>query len=136
LAWKSHLYDQRQSLRRLPSFSDCAIQHPAGVEGFDPRIMAASATIRYTLEEEWLLIKGKSTKAIRAGQQFPDLAHDLVYGSFRQRFYGSEHCHGCQLMRAAADGASKLGSPGVWRQLGTIHHISVVTQALTSLAWP
>jgi hypothetical protein len=136
LAWKSHLYDQRQNLPRLPTFSDCVIQHPAGVEGFDPRIMAASAAVRYTLEGEWLLIKGRSTKAIRAGEQFPDLAHELVYGSFRSRFYGSDHCNGCQLMKAAADGAPSLGSAGVWRQMGTIHHLSVVTQALASLPWP
>lgn len=98
--------------------------------------MAASASIRYTLEKEWLLIKGKSTKVIRAGKQFPDLAHELVYGKFRSRFYGSDHCNGCQLSKAAADGASRLGSPGVWRLLGTIHHLSVVTQALASLPWP
>ena len=135
LAWKIHLYDQRQNLPRLPTFSDCVIQHPAGVEGFDPRIMAAAASVRYTLEKEWLLIKGRSTKAIRAGEQFPDLAHELVYGSLRSRFYGSDHCNGCQLMKAAADGSPSLGSAGVWRQLGTIHHLSVVTQALASLPW-
>lgn len=136
LAWKVHLYDQRQNSRRLPTFSDCAIQHPAGVEGFDPRIMAASASIRYTLEKDWLLIKGQSTRSSRAGEQLPALAHELVYGNFRPKFYGSDHCNGCQLMKAAADGAPRLGSPGVWRQLGTIHHISVVTQALASLPWP
>jgi hypothetical protein len=136
LAWKGQLYDQRQNLGRLPTFSDCAIQHPAGVEGFAPRIMAASASVRYALEMEWLLIKGRSTKAIRAGKQFPGLAHELVYGNFRSSFYGSDHCNGCQLMKAAADGAPSLGSAGVWRQLGTIHHLSVVTQALASLPWP
>jgi hypothetical protein len=133
LAWKRHLYDQRQNLTRLPTFSDCAIQHPAGVEGFDPRIMAASASVRYTLEKEWLLIKGKSTKRILPSKQFPDLASELVHGTFRSRFFGLNHCNGCRLMTAAADGAPSLGSPGTWRQLGTIHHLSVVTQALASL---
>lgn len=136
LAWKEHLYNRRQYLARLPSFSDCAIQYPAGVEGFDPRIMAVSASVRYTLETEWLLIKGQSTKSIRAGIQFPGLAHELVYGSFRSHFYGTQHCKGCELMKAAADGVPSLGSAEVWRQLGTIHHLSVVTQAVVSLPWP
>ena len=136
LAWKRHLYDERNNIPRLPTFSDCVIQHPAGVEGFDPRIMPVSAAIRYTLENEWLLIKGESTKAIRAGEQFPALAPELVYGNFRSSFYGSDHCNGCHAMKAAADGAPSLGSAGVWRQLGTIHHLSVVTQALASLPWP
>ena len=136
LAWKRHLYDERNNIPRLPTFSDCVIQHPAGVEGFDSRIMPVSAAIRYTLENEWLLIKGESTKAIRAGEQFPALAHKLVYGNFRSSFCGSDHCNGCHAMKAAADGAPSLGSAGVWRQLGTIHHLSVVTQALASLPWP
>lgn len=136
LAWRSHLYDQRQDIRRLPTFSDCAIQHPSGVEGFDFRIMAASASIRYTLEEEWLLIKGQSTKVVRVGDQFPDLARKLVYGELQSRYFGESHCAGCQLMKAAADGAPGLGSAGKWRQLCTTHHLSVVAQALASLPWP
>ena len=34
LAWK-HLRDGGRWVR-VPTYSDCAIQHPAGVEGFDP----------------------------------------------------------------------------------------------------
>jgi hypothetical protein len=56
IAWRDHLYARRHGFPRLPTFSDCAIQHPLGVEGFDPRIMQVSASIRYTLEEAWLLI--------------------------------------------------------------------------------
>lgn len=136
LAWKNYLYGNRADLQRLPTFSDCAIQHPAGVEGFDPRIMPVSASIRYSLENDWLLIKGHSTRASRPGEQFPALARELVYGNLRSHFYGSVHCNGCEFMKAAADGATGLGSAGVWRQLGTIHHLSVVIQALGSLPWP
>lgn len=136
VAWKNHLYGRREGLQRLPTFSDCAIQHPAGVENFDPRTMQASASIRYTVEAEWLLIKGQGTKSKRPGEQFPALARKLVSGNFRSNFLGQGHCSGCASMRAAADGAPKLGSLGVWRQLGTTHHISVVTQALASLPWP
>lgn len=136
MAWRNYIYDQRNNLPRLPTFSDCVIQHPAGVEGYDPRIMAASAAIRYALEKEWLLIKGKSTNRILPSKQFPGLARELVNGDYKLRFLGAEHCKGCQLMKDAADGAPKLGSPEAWRRLGTIHHLSVVTQALASLPWP
>ncbi len=136
VAWRDNLYSRRNSLQRLPTFSDCAIQRPEGVEGFDPVRMQVSASIRYSLEEEWLLIKGQSTRSKRPGEQFPELARKLVYGSLRPRFYGVNHCNGCGLMKAAADGEPGLGSAEAWRQLGTIHHISVVTQALASLPWP
>lgn len=42
------------------------------------RIMAVSASIRYTLPEEWLLIKGESTRRTPAVRQFPALATKLV----------------------------------------------------------
>ena len=55
LAWRDGLYLRRSSLQRLPTFSDCAIQHPVGVENFDPTYMQVSATVRYALDEAWLL---------------------------------------------------------------------------------
>jgi hypothetical protein len=136
IAWRDHLHAIRQSFVRLPTFSDCAIQHPLGVEGFDPKTMQVSASIRYTLSDAWLLIKGQSTRFVRPGTQFPDLATRLVYGHLRGHFLGAIHCEGCNSMKAAADGAFGIGSAEAWRRLGTIHHISMVMDGLGSLPWP
>lgn len=136
LAWKNHLYASRHGLSRLPTFSDYAIQHPAGVEGFDPKTMQVSAAIRYTLADDWLLIKGESTRFKRPVSQFPALATRLVYGHLRNHFAGAAHCDGCASMKAAADGAPRLGSAEAWRRLGTIHHISTVMQGLALLPLP
>lgn len=135
-AWRDGLHTRRREVLRLPTFSDCAIQHPAGVEGFDPRVMQVSAAVRYTLPEAWLLIKGVGTRVIPPSVQFPNLATQLVYGHLKPSFAGESHCSGCKLMKAAADGASKLGSAEVWRRLGTIHHITSVVQGLESLPLP
>jgi hypothetical protein len=136
LAWRDRLHSARQSLVRLPTYSDYAIQHPLGVEGFDFRFMQVSATIRYTKEEHWLLVKGESTRSVTPSLQFPALATRLVYGHLQQHFAGSAHCRGCQSMKAAADGASRYGSAGAWRKLGTIHHLATVMQGLGNLNWP
>lgn len=136
ISWRDHLHLERQYLTRLPSFSDCAIQHPLGVEGFDPRIMQVSASIRYTLSDQWLLIKGESTRFRPPSVQFPQLATRLVYGHLQSHFAGAAHCAGCALMKSAADGAPGLGSAEAWRKLGTVHHISTVMQGLGSLPWP
>lgn len=136
LAWRDHLHANRHALARLPTYSDYAIQHPRGVEGFDPRMMQVSATIRYTTAEHWLLVKGESTRSTLPSSQFPLLATRLVYGHLQQHFAGSSHCIGCQLIKAAADGASGYGSAAAWRKLGTVHHLSAVTQGLENLAWP
>ena len=134
-AWRDSLHEHRHAIPRVPSFSDCAIQHPRGVEGFDPRIMQVSASIRYTRPEEWLLIKGEGTRANPAKLQFPALATQLVYGHLRPHFAGPSHCRGCFLIKAAADGAAGMGSAEPWRRVGTAHHITMVVQALESLSW-
>jgi hypothetical protein len=136
IAWRDHLHARRNSLVRLPAFSDCAIQHPTGVEDFDFRTMQVSASIRYALSEAWLLVKGHSTRITRPGHQFPDLATRLVYGHLRTEFAGPAHCEGCRSIKAAANLAEGFGSAEVWRRLGTIHHIAMVMQGLASLPWP
>ena len=135
LAWK-YLHGERVRLARLPAFSDCAIQRPEGVEGFDFRLMEISAVVRYTMTEEWLLIKGQSTRRIPAKYQFPDLATRLVYGYLKRSFQGDSHCAGCRQAKRAADGDGGFGSAEVWRRLGTIHHITTVIEGLARLSWP
>jgi hypothetical protein len=136
IAWRTALYSVRHSLQRLPTFSDCAIQHPKGVEGFNPLIMPFSPAVRYTLPEQWLLIKGESYRRTPMSEQLPSLARMLVYGDLQMYFAGEAHCMGCRLIKAAADGAPRLGSMEAWRRLGTIHHISEVINGLASLTWP
>jgi len=136
LAWCNSIYGRRSSRPRVPTFSDCVIQHPSGVEGFDPRIMTISASIRYTLPDKWLLVKGESARRTLPSVQFPRLATQLVYGHLKRHYAGEDHCQGCASMKAAADGVKGFGSAEVWRRLGTIHHITRVVEDLESLTWP
>lgn len=136
VAWRDHLHARQSELVRLPTFSDCAIQHPKGVEDFDFRTMQVSASIRYATPNDWLLIKGESTRVTLPSVQFPALGTKLVYGHLRPSFAGREHCEGCKLMKAAADRADGYGSAEAWRRLGTIHHIAVAVQGLGDLPWP
>lgn len=136
IAWRDRLYGRRGTLARLPTFSDCGIQHPSGVEDFDPRTMPTSAAIRYTLDDAWLLVKGESTRTRRPGLQFPELATALVYGHLSQHFNGTAHCAGCTGAKACADGRGGFDSAGSWRYLGTTHHIIKVMEGLDSLTWP
>ena len=136
LAWRDVLYRGRAQIDRLPTFSDCGIQYPKGVEGFDPRFMQVSASIRITQSDQWLLVKGVSTEAVPAAVQFPGLATRLVYGDLKPFFAGIEHCAGCAQMADAANGLPKLGTAEVWRKLGTIHHLTRAVEMISSLTWP
>ena len=82
-------------------------------------------------------MKGESTRKIPPSIQFPQLATRLVYGQLQSAFAGVQHCIGCQQAKDSADSAKGLGSPEVWRRIGTIHHITTVVQDdLASLQWP
>ena len=135
-AWRAALYARRHDIERLPAFGDCAIQHPSGVEGFDPKTMQASAAVRYTLEEDWLLIKGRGTRFAPPSTQFPNLARRLASGDLKAHYAGRSHCLGCTGISDCANRAPSLGSPEAWRRLGTIHHVTTVVQALAGLPWP
>jgi hypothetical protein len=135
ICWKG-LYDTRTTLDRLPSFSDCAIQHPDGVEGFDPKTMAASAAARYTAANSWLLVKGESTKIKKPSGQFLKIAKEIVSNKHGHHYSGVNHCTGCRMINDAANGAPKLGSLEKWRLIGSIHHVSTVLKDLSALHWP
>jgi hypothetical protein len=135
LAWRDGLHARRASIPRLPTYSDGAIQHPKGVEGFDPIRMQAPAAIRYTAGDSWLLIKGKSVRK-EPTLQFRSMARKLVYGDLRSAFYGAEHCNGCAAIKNAADGVGKFSTLEAWRRFGTAHHITTVVQDLGGLTWP
>lgn len=135
VAWKG-LHCQRANLSRLPSFGDCAIQHPKGVEDFDPRTMAASASARYATGDHWLLVKGESTKVKKSSIQFPKIAKSIVTNQHGNHYKGAQHCTGCNMINDAANGVPKLGSPEVWRRIGTIHHITAALTDLNALHWP
>lgn len=132
IAWLT-LHAQRTKLARLPSFGDYGIQHPEGVEGYDPRYMAMSAATRYTLNTDWLLIKGQSSKVQRMALQYPGLAHQLTQSA---NFYGQSHCQGCGEVHACANGAPGFGSAEVWRRIGTSHHLTVASAQVAAVPFP
>lgn len=136
LAWRDGLYTRRAAMARLPTYGDGAIQHPIGVEGFDPRIMQVSAAIRYTTDDSWLLVKGQSTRLLAPSVQFPALARRLVYEDLQSNYRGRNHCPACWSIQEAADGAFGFGSAEAWRRLGTLHHMATVVIDLGALTWP
>lgn len=136
MAWLNDLFRNRHTIQRLPTFSDCAIQYPTGVEGIDFSIVRPAPSIRYTLENEWLLLKGEGGQTQQLHTvQYPFLATRLTRGDLRSHYLGPEHCAGCKLMNDCSEGTPRLGSSGAWRRLGTIHHITMVVNRLVSLPW-
>jgi ribosomal protein S19 len=116
---------------RVPAFGDYAIAHPDPfVSEIDPRLIRVSANIRYTTNDSFLILKGRSTRDT-GFDQFRDLCKWLITQS---EFKGAAFSAGDKFIYECARNP-KIG-PGnhtTWRSVGTNHHI---TLAFTQIASP
>ena len=110
---------------RVPTFSDYAIAHPEHSE-VDPSVMKASAAIRYTTPDSWMVVKGRGLGKYKY-DQFHDLSKKLTRraeyrgGNFS---WGDEYIEGCGYRIFGTGNLTK------WRQVGTSHHIALVLEQI------
>jgi len=133
LMWVSQL-DAR--LQRIPSFGDYTIQHPLFSE--PPPGAIPSASIRYTIEDSWLLFRGEGlNKKNSAGHaQYPAHAQLLVE---REEFKGPDFSMGDLYIYDMAQRAKqeekvkKTGTPSSWLKVGINHHLTLVASQISNL---
>ncbi|MDO8549999.1 MAG: beta family protein [Ignavibacteria bacterium] len=115
---------ERKEVERIPVYSDYAISHPlmSPFEG----IPNASASIRYTQENEFYVYRGKGTRQY-SFDQFYDLSESLINS---EEYYGQDHCDGEKFIHICGTKKEKPGSLTTWRWVGTVHHLTVVTNQL------
>lgn len=131
LAWQK-LFEKKERIKRLPTFGDYSISHPNLVE-IDPRVMSMSASIRYSSENEWLILKGESIK-LKGFSQFPELSEKLVS---LPDFSGEKFSQGDKEIYDYAKGNTKgTGNTTTWRKIGNNHHITLVVNQLSNLLEP
>jgi hypothetical protein len=126
---------QLQAGERVPWFGDYGVQVP-NPEAVDPRLMTMSANIRYTLEENWLVLKGRTIsgkKAKATYDEFRVLCTDLVA---MPQYRGATFSEGDRYIKACADSIESPGNAEVWRRNGTSHHLAHVVNALASTGAP
>jgi len=119
----------RRSLSRIPSFGDYAIAGPQPSE-VDPRIMRPSASIRYTSDQSWLILKGRNLRDYGFGQ-FHHVSHALVNSS---EYSGRNFSWGDGYISKCARRLVGTGNLTTWRKVGTSHHIAFVLQQLSSFS--
>lgn len=111
---------------RKPTFGDFAINHPE-LSDPDPRTMRPSASIRYTTDTQWLIVK---RRWVRHGyDQYRD-ASQIV--AARAEYAGSAHCRGDGFIDACAAGGP-TGNLTTWRAVGSCHHLRTTVETLASL---
>jgi hypothetical protein len=127
LLWRG-LIKNSGSINRLPRFSDYAISHPE-IPEIDPRLMQASASIRYTADEHWLIVKGRGVR-LSGFSQFNELCKKLIR---RPEYKGPEFSWGDWFINECAEDREGPGNLTTWRQVGTNHHIKLVLHQIASL---
>lgn len=121
LVWRA-LLNKIGSLGRMPTFGDYAIANPSLVD-FDPRFMKMSANIRYTIDTEWLIVKGGSLTRGKGYEQYYDLSEILVKS---EKFLGKDFSAGDRYIFECSSRPANTGNATVWRRVGTNHHLVFV----------
>lgn len=120
---------QGRALPRKPTFGDYSISNPEMTE-MDPRLMTVSANIRYTAEDYWLVMRGRSTKKPPGFGQYFDLAAGLIT---QPEYEGSAFSWGDNYIDECAKKSVGSGNNTTWRKVANNHHFQkVVTQIASS----
>lgn len=129
--WTSWVSGMHGSGRlRWPSFSDYTIQYGQYVE--PPDNANPSASIRYTLAEQWLIMRGEGIKneGGPGGAQWNAHATLLVEG---EDFYGPDFSDGDEYISKMSRDQKTHGNPMTWIRAGLNHHMSVVSRQIAAL---
>lgn len=115
-------------LKRHPSFGDYSIAHPDMAE-LDPRTMRVSASIRYTSNDYWLILRGQWLQRHGYGQ-FRNLANALIR---RTEYSDPTYSWGDHYINECAAGRVGTGSLTTWRKIANNHHFQKVIEQISSL---
>lgn len=109
-----------------PIFGDYGVVNPEFMEPKDPRTMKPSAKIRYTLERNWLVVKGGSFKddpeQLRSMAAYVQEQTGYCGQSFS---WGDDYIAGCRTRQG-------VGNLETWIRVDTSHHIEFVSRQIAS----
>lgn len=114
---------------RVPNFGDYAISHPVTSEG-DMRLLQPSASLRYTVDDGWYVVKGMNVRKYKFGQ-YKSMCGDVASSS---HFCGSGYSEGDAYILGCSQGTESTGQLTTWRWVGVNHHITKVVNDLASLS--
>lgn len=133
---------QSRRIPRMPTFGDYAINNPTPL-AIDPRRTNPSGQIRYTIENEFIIVKGGAVRDTKRGQEV--VARGRTYKQMRglcqalvsrDDFRGRDFSWGDRYILDCANGQVSTGNAETWRRVGTNHHLTFVVEQLANYPWP
>jgi len=128
-AYKSQV--SSSELMRLPAFGDYTVQYGAYKE--PPEHSNPSASIRYALEDEWVIMRGEGLFNDDAPGHEQYCANAILL-SESDEFYGANFSYGDSYIHDVAQGIKDHGNPETWIRAGINHHITVTCRQVAGLA--
>jgi Beta protein len=126
--WRNE--SRKRGRLRWPSFSDYTVQYGRYVEPVDNA--NPSASIRYTLPEEWLIMRGEGIFNDNGPGRAQWNANAMLL-SERDEFYGSNFSDGDTYIDEMSRKQKDHGSPMTWIRAGLNHHMSVAARQIAAL---
>ncbi len=121
LLYESLENDLKAKSIRLPTFGDYAVSHP-DVPLLDMRLIKPAATIRYTIDKAWYILKGSNVRDF-GFSQYRGLCRRLIESPY---YMGPDFSAADGYVRNCAAGNASTGNLTTWRWVGTNHHIQKV----------
>jgi len=132
LAWKQLVLNPN-GLSRKPAFSDYTIQFGRYQE--PPDFSNPTASIRYTLSDQWLVMKGEPLRN-EDGPKFAQYPASATLLRESKEYYGPEFSYGDKYISTINIDGPLTGTPTTWLQAGINHHLTVVSRQIASLPSP
>lgn len=125
-----YIYNNKNKLKRMPLYGDYVISNPEYFE-MDPRLMRMTANIRYTSNNDFIVLKGKNIREY-GWEQASKLCKKLIN---MQEYCGQTFSWGDKYIYDCAQEVKSTGNAEIWRRVGTNHHLTFVVNQLSTLSY-
>jgi hypothetical protein len=125
--WRTWTDQIGRSLPRTPAYGDYAMRYPLLIKY--ERRPTPSASIRYTVDRDWVVMRGQQLNAERF-VQYRANAQLLKAGT---DYKGESFSYGDQCIHEIATGTKNTGNPQSWLTVGVNHHLTLAVLQLASL---
>ena len=122
LAWQEQV---KMPLQRVPIYGDYTVQYGLFVE--PPNFPNMSASIRYTSEDYWVIMRGEGVRNPGGPgyRQWPANAFLLCE---RSEFCGKDFSYGDEYIYEKSKMEGTTGNAGTWIRAGINHHLTYVAR--------
>jgi hypothetical protein len=129
--WRTWKGEVGLPLARKPAFGDYATLHPV-LARYVPG-MNTSASIRYTLDEEWLVMRGEGLRN-EGGPGHKQYHGQAQLLTSRKEYSGRDFSYGDAYIYEVGKKKEQTGTPTTWIRAGVNHHLTLVARQIASLS--